>query len=124
LSEISSKRVKLEAVLARFASIGNVDGVAIVSRDGLLVASRLPHDVDPGVFSAMSAAMHAAGETAIKELKKGNLEVATAESEQHLIIAYSLDSRRILVGLFNSKVNLGLIRLEIMKTADELRQIL
>ena len=92
--EIASKRAKLEAILAKFVEVGDVEGVAVVTRDGLLVASILPRDVDSGVLSAMSAAMHAAGETAIKELKKGSCQVVSAESEQNIVIAYSLDPIR------------------------------
>ncbi|MHB1908725.1 MAG: roadblock/LC7 domain-containing protein [Nitrososphaerales archaeon] len=122
--EIASKRAKLEAILAKFVEVGDVEGVAVVTRDGLLVASILPRDVDSGVLSAMSAAMHAAGETAIKELKKGSCQVVSAESEQNIVIAYSLDAIRILVALFNSNANLGLVRLELFKTAEELKKLL
>jgi uncharacterized protein len=124
LIEVASKRTKLESSLNRFVEVGDVEGVAIVTRDGLLVASRLPKDIDTGVFSAMSAAMHAAGETAINELRKGVCKVVSAESDQHIIMAYSLDEVRILVALFTSKANLGLIRLELFRTADELRKLL
>jgi predicted regulator of Ras-like GTPase activity (Roadblock/LC7/MglB family) len=122
--EISTKRQKLESILSDFVEVGDVEGVAVVTRDGLLVASRLPRDVDPGVFSAMSAAMQAAGETSIKELKKGSCQTVSAESNLNIIMAYSLDSIRILVALFNSQANLGLIRLELFKTAEELRKVL
>jgi predicted regulator of Ras-like GTPase activity (Roadblock/LC7/MglB family) len=124
LIEIQSKRMKLEGVLSRFVAIAEVEGVAIVTKDGLLVASRLPSNVDSGVFSAMSAAMHAAGETAINELKRGNCRLVSAESEENIVMAYSLDPLRILVALFNTRANLGLIRLELLKTAEELKQIL
>jgi predicted regulator of Ras-like GTPase activity (Roadblock/LC7/MglB family) len=124
LIEIASKRAKLEGILSEFVEVGDVEGVAIVTRDGLLVASRLPKDVDPGVFSAMSAAMHAAGETSIKELKKGSCHTVSAESDMNIIMAYSLDSIRILVALFSAHANLGLIRLELFKTAEELRKII
>lgn len=122
--EVQSKRMKLEGILSRFAEIGDVEGVAIVTKDGLLVASRLPGNVDSGVFSAMSAAMHAAGETAIMELKKKGCKMVSAESENDTIMAYSLDHIRILVALFRSNANLGLIRLELLKTAEELRKVL
>ncbi|MGI0090089.1 MAG: roadblock/LC7 domain-containing protein [Nitrososphaerales archaeon] len=122
--EVATKRMKLEYVLSRFVEVGDVEGVAIVTKDGLLAASRLPRDVDAGVFSAMSAAMHAAGETSVNELKKGNCLIVSAESNEHVIMAYSLDPVRILVALFNSKANLGLIRLELFRTAEELRKLL
>jgi uncharacterized protein len=124
LIEIATKRAKLEGILSKFVEVGDVEGVAVVTKDGLLVAARLPKDVDSGVFSAMSAAMHAAGETSVKELKKGSCQVVSAESDHNIIMAYSLDSIRILVALFNSHANLGLIRLELFKTAEELRRIL
>lgn len=122
--EIASKRARLEGILSKFVEVGDVEGVAVVTRDGLLVAARLPRDVDSGVLSAMSAAMHAAGETAIKELKKGSCQIVSAESDQNIVIAYSLDSIRVLVALFNSHANLGLIRLELFRTAEELRKLL
>lgn len=123
LSGAVSKRAKLEASLSRFVEIGDVEGVAIVSRDGLVVASRLPRDVDSGVFCSMSAAMHAAGETALNELKRAACQVVAAESNQSMIMAYSLDPQRILVALFNVEANLGLIRMEISRTAEELRKL-
>lgn len=122
--EVISKRTKIESTLNRFLEIGNVQGVAVVSKDGLLVAARLPPDVDSGVFSAMVAAMHAAGETAVKELKRGAPQIVSVESERNIVLAYSLDSIRLLVALFDSRANLGLIRYELSKTAEELRKLL
>ena len=119
-----TKRVKLEASLNKLAMVGDVEGVAVVSRDGLLVASRLPQEMDPGILCSMSAAMHAAGEVTLSEMKKETCKVVTAESEQSIVMAYSLDPQRILVALFSSKANLGLIRMEMLKTADELRRLL
>lgn len=116
--------MKLEGILSKFVEIGDVEGVAIVTKDGLLVASRLPREVDSGVFSAMTAAMHAAGETAINELKRGSCQIVSAESESNMILAYSLDSIRILVALFKSHTNLGLVRVELLRTADELKVLL
>lgn len=124
LSAEVSKRAKLEASLTKFAGVGDVEGVAIVSRDGLLVASRLPRNMDQGVFCSMSAAMHAAGETVLKELKLGICQTVAAESDQGTMLAYSLDSHRLLVAVFNSKANLGLIRGEMSRTAVELRKLL
>ena len=116
--------MKLEGILSKFVDIGDVEGVAVVTRDGLIVAARLPPTIDSGVFSAMSAAMHAAGETAINELKRGICKIVSAESDNNIIMAYSLDRMRILVALFNADANLGLIRLELSRTAEELRKIL
>jgi predicted regulator of Ras-like GTPase activity (Roadblock/LC7/MglB family) len=124
MMEVQTKRMRLEGILSKFAEIGDVEGVAIVTKDGLLVASRLPENVDSGVFSAMSAAMHAAGETSVNELRKGSCRIVSAESDTDIIMAYSLDPARILVALFRANANLGLIRLELQRTGEELRKVL
>ena len=104
--------------------VGDVEGVAVVSRDGLLVASKLPQEMDSGVLCSMSAAMHAAGDVTLNEMKHEACKVVTAESGQSIVMAYSLDPQRILVALFSSKANLGLIRLEMSRTSEEIQKLL
>jgi hypothetical protein len=74
-----SKKDRLLRILKGLSSIGDVDGSAIVTRDGLLIASDLPSDVDSETFAAMSATMIGAAETAVGELKKGTVERVIAE---------------------------------------------
>ena len=67
-----TQREEIETILRKLSSVGNVEGVAVVSRDGLLIADALPKNIDAEIFSSMTATMHGAAETAISELKKGS----------------------------------------------------
>jgi uncharacterized protein len=119
-----SERDKLEEHLRKLAGIGNVDGAAIVSRDGLLIADSLPKNVDSEIFSSMSATMHGAGETAISELKKGVCNFTMAESDKSLVISMGINPTFLVVSLATKGVNLGLLRVEMKKTAEEISKIL
>ncbi len=56
------------------ASIPEVQSAAIVSVEGLPIASALPPDVDETRIAAMTAAILSLGERAAQELGKGVLE--------------------------------------------------
>jgi uncharacterized protein len=116
-----TEREKLEEILAQLRNIGDVDGCAVVSRDGLIIADSLPKNIDSEIFSSMSATMHGAGETAISELKVGVCHTTMAESEKNTVIATGVNPVFLLVVLSSQKANLGLIRIEMKKTAEKIK---
>jgi uncharacterized protein len=115
-----NQREELENTLRKLASLGQVEGAAIVSRDGLLIADALPKNTDAEIFSSMSATMHGAAETAMSELKKGNCELTTAESDKSLIISLGVNPTFLLVALAAKGVNLGLLRVQMKKSSTEI----
>ena len=56
------------------AASPDVIASAVVSVDGLIIASALPADVEEDRVSAMSAAMLSLGERIATELKRGKLD--------------------------------------------------
>ena len=64
-------RELLREILMELNRSAGVYASALVSRDGLLVASVMPEDVDAEAFAAMTATMLGAAETAFSELKRG-----------------------------------------------------
>lgn len=119
-----TQREEIETVLRKLSSIGQVEGSAIISRDGLLIADALPKNIDAEIFSSMSATMHGAGETAISELKRGICEITMAESEKSLVISYGVNPTFILVALASKGINLGLLRVEMKKTSEQIAKML
>lgn len=111
-------------MLRKLASIGNVEGAAVVSRDGLLIADALPKDIDAEIFSSMSATMHGAGETAISELKKGSCKLTMAESGESIVVSMGINPVFLVVALASKGVNLGLLRIEMKKTAETIAKML
>lgn len=119
-----TQREQLEDILRKLSAVGDVEGTAVVSRDGLLIADALPKNIDTEIFSSMSATMHGAGETAISELKKGVCQLTMAESDQSLVVSLGVNPTLLLVALANKKVNLGLLRVEMKKTATQVEKML
>jgi len=118
-----NERGQLEEILNKLRNVGEVEGCAIVSRDGLLIADSLPKNIDSEIFSSMSATMHGAAETAISELKVGNPETTMAESDKNTIIVMGVNKVFLLVLLAQKGSNLGLIRVELSKAAEKIKTI-
>ena len=119
-----TQREEIESTLRKLSSIGEVEGCAIVSRDGLLIADALPKNIDVEIFSSMSATMHGAAETAISELKRGVCNMAIAESDKSIVVTLGLNPVFILVALAAQGANLGLLRVEMKKTASGIAKML
>jgi uncharacterized protein len=119
-----TQREEIESILRKIASVGQVEGAAVVSRDGLLIADALPKNLDGEILSSMSATMHGAGETAISELKRGVCKMTTAESDKSVIVSLGVNPTFILVALATKGVNLGLLRVEMKKTSDQIAKML
>lgn len=119
-----SQREEIENILRKLSSVGQVEGAAVVSRDGLLIADALPKNIDAEIFSSMSATMHGAGETAISEMKRGVCQITTAESDKSLIISSGVNPTFLLVALASKGVNLGLLRVEMKKTSEQIAKML
>lgn len=119
-----TQREQLEDFLRKLSSIGNVEGAAVVSRDGLLIADALPKNMDAEIFSSMSATMHGAGETAISELKRGSCKFTMAESDKSIVVSMGVNPVFLVVAITSLGVNLGLLRIEMKKTAEEIAKML
>lgn len=118
------KKEKLDGLLKNFNEACSCEGSAVVSRDGLLISSLLSSGVDAETFAAMSATMVGAAETALSELKKGSMESIMVESEKSKIIATGAGPAALLVAMTSSKVNLGLLLMEMKKTAEVIAGVL
>lgn len=117
-----SKKDKLMGILKKLSSVGDVAGSAIVTRDGLLMASDLPSDIDAETFAAMSATMIGAAETAVGELKKGTVERVTAEGKEIKLLTKGAASSAVLVSMVKANANLGLVLVEMGKASDKIEK--
>ncbi|MDI6902655.1 MAG: roadblock/LC7 domain-containing protein [Methanocellales archaeon] len=115
----------LEKVLEDLRDVGDVEASAIVSRDGLLMASDFAQrSYSAKTFAAMSATMLGAAETATSELKKGVPDRIIVESKEGKLIAAGAGPKALLVVMSNPGAGLGLILLEMEKTADKIKRLL
>ncbi|MFP3909235.1 MAG: roadblock/LC7 domain-containing protein [Halobacteriota archaeon] len=119
-----SLRKTLEEVLKDLKSAGDVEAGAVVSRDGLLIAEDISHDVNADSFAAMTATMLGAAETATSELKRGIPDRVIVEGENGKIIATGAGFKALLVTMTSPKANLGLILLEMSKASNKIKELL
>lgn len=114
----------LEKVLAQIKRTGSVEASAVVSRDGLLMASDIPPGIHGETFAAMSATMLGAAETAISELKKGVPERVIIESKEGKVLATGAGAKALLVVMTSPDAGLGLILVEMTKASDKIKALL
>jgi predicted regulator of Ras-like GTPase activity (Roadblock/LC7/MglB family) len=116
---------KLNAVLQNFVSgTGEVQGAAIVTPDGLPLATTLPGGMDEERVAAMSAAMLSLGERIGNELVRGLIDRIFVQGEKGFGILTSCGEDAVLLVLASEAAKQGLLMLEIKRAAAELMVLL
>jgi len=105
-------------------STTDIEASAIVSVDGLSMASSLPAGVEEDRVSAMSAAMLSLGERIASELGRGTLDEVYVKGEGGYVILTAVGEEAVLTVLARSGAKLGLVFLEMRRAAEELADIL
>ena len=98
----------------------DIEASAVVSVDGLIMASALPSDVEEDRVSAMSAAMLSLGERIAGELRRGQLDQVFVRGEEGYVILMAIGEEAVLTALAHSRAKLGLVFLDMRRTANEL----
>lgn len=98
----------------------DIEASAVVSVDGLIMASDLPQDVEEDRVSAMSAAMLSLGERIAGELRRGTLDQVFVRGEQGYVVLMAIGQEAVLTAMAQSRAKLGLIMLDMRRTASEL----
>jgi len=115
---------KLQSVLKGLeTSTPDIEATAIASSDGLVMASRLPSDVEEDRVGAMSAAMLSLGERSSSELSRGSLSQVLVQGDNGYIVMMNVGEDSVLITMTNEKVKLGLLFLELKRTAENLSNI-
>jgi uncharacterized protein len=102
------------------AAAPDIEASAIVSVDGLIMASALQQGVEEDRVSAMSAAMLSLGERISGELGRGSLEQVYIKGDAGSIVLTSIGQEAVLTALARQEAKLGLIFLEMRRAAEDL----
>jgi hypothetical protein len=105
------------------ASTPDIEASAIVSVDGLIMASSLPAGVEEDRVSAMSAAMLSLGERIASELGRGILDEVYIHGNDGYVILMSVGQDAVLTVLARAKAKLGLIFLDMKRAAEDLAKL-
>ncbi|MFO7320991.1 MAG: roadblock/LC7 domain-containing protein [Chloroflexota bacterium] len=105
------------------ATTPEIEASAVVSVDGLIMASSLPAGVEEDRVSAMSAAMLSLGERIANELGRGVLDQVYIKGDDGYVILMSVGEEAVLTTLVREGAKLGLIFLDMRRTADDLEKL-
>jgi len=101
-----------------------IEASAVVSVDGLIMASALPDDVEEDRVSAMSAAMLSLGERIADELSRGVLEQVYIRGDMGYVLLASVGDSAVLTVLVSEDAKLGLVFMLIRRAAGDLERII
>jgi predicted regulator of Ras-like GTPase activity (Roadblock/LC7/MglB family) len=102
----------------------DIEASAIVSVDGLTIASALPQEVEEDRVSAMSAAMLSLGERIAGELGRGALDQVYIKGETGYVVLMSVGEEAVLTALAREQAKLGLIFLDMRRATDDLKKLI
>jgi predicted regulator of Ras-like GTPase activity (Roadblock/LC7/MglB family) len=105
------------------ASSADVEAAAVVSVDGLTMASVMPSHYEEDRVSAMSAAMLSLGERIAGELGRGGLDTVYVKGQHGYVILMSVGDEAVLTVLAREQAKLGLIFLDMSRAAKELTKL-
>jgi predicted regulator of Ras-like GTPase activity (Roadblock/LC7/MglB family) len=106
------------------AGTPDIEASAVVSVDGLIMASSLPSGVDEDRISAMSAAMLSLGDRIAGELRRGNLNRVYVEGTDGIIVLMAVGQEAVLTVLARASAKLGLVFLDMRRTAEDLSRLI
>ena len=102
----------------------DIEASAVVSVDGLIMASSLPSGVDEDRISAMSAAMLSLGDRIASELSRGILEQVYIKGGDGIIVLMAVGDEAVLTVLARAQAKLGLIFLDMKRAVEDLTRLL
>ena len=116
---------QLDIVLNNFErNVPHVEATAVVSTDGLVIASRLPDQVEEDRIGAMGAAILSISARSGEELARGDMERVLIEGDSGYILIRSIGEDAILVALIEKEVRLGMLFYEAKNCIAQLKEIL
>lgn len=110
----------LQGILQNFViSSPDIQGAAVVTPDGLPLASVLPGNMDEERTAAMSAAMLSLGERIGRELARGSIDRIFVQGETGYGVLTSCGSEAMLLTLASKEAKQGILFLEIKQLSDK-----
>jgi predicted regulator of Ras-like GTPase activity (Roadblock/LC7/MglB family) len=106
------------------AQAPEIEAAAVVSFDGLAMASALPPSMDEDRVAAMSAALLSLGERAAQGLGRGELSQVYIEGDSGTVFLVSAENEAVLVAVAAKGAKTGLMLYEVRRTAAAVAETL
>jgi predicted regulator of Ras-like GTPase activity (Roadblock/LC7/MglB family) len=125
MPDSTSRASRLDRALADLlGQAPEVEAAAVVSFDGLPMASALPATMDEDRVAAMSAALLSLGERAAEGLGRGSLSQVYIEGESGTVFLVSADDEAVLVAVAAKGAKVGMMLYEVKRSAAVVAEVL
>lgn len=125
MSDSANRSQRLDRAIADLlAQVPEVEAAAVVSFDGLPMASALPATMDEDRVAAMSAALLSLGERAAEGLGRGGLNQVYIEGEQGTVFLVAAEDEAVLVAVAAKGAKVGMMLYEVRRSAETVANVL
>ncbi len=122
---LDTRAERLAAALDDFVRCSpDLEAAAVVSFDGLPMASALPEDLEEDRVGAMSAALLSLGEQAAIGLGRGALNQVFVEAEHGFVFLMSARDQAVLAAIASRTAKIGFMLFEMRRTAERIGRAL
>ena len=102
----------------------DLEACALISEDGLVIASALPQHVQEMRVAGMAATLLSLGERAANELSRGKLNQVLIRGDEGYVVMTRAGTGTLLLALAGKEAKLGLVFYDMDHAATEIRKIL
>lgn len=125
LHDTDARASKMRSLLRNLqGTLSEVEASAVVSRDGITLASLLSAHADKDRFGAMCAALLALADRAGQEVDRGQLRQVILDGTKGPMLLTQAGAHAVLAVAATPRINLGRLILETRKVAAELTSLL
>lgn len=121
---MADQKTRTQLIIERLRSMRysspDIEASAVVSVDGLTIASDLPATTEEDRVSAMSAAMLSLGERIASELGRGGLDQVYVRGDNGYVLLNAVGEEAVLTVLARRDAKLGLVFLDTKRAAADL----
>ena len=101
-----------------------VEAAALISLDGLIIASALKTEDNVERISAMSASLLSLAEGISKETNRGSLDELLISGAQGHLVLMSVGDKAVLTALVTAQAKMGILLMDMRHAANDLNKIL
>ncbi len=116
---------RLEAVVHEIVDRATaLQGVAVITLDGLVIAAELPPNVEQLRVGAVAAGILNLSIRSIAQLERGSFAQAIIQGDEGNIVITHAGKNAVLVGITGKRANLGMVLLEVREASKAVAEVL
>ena len=120
-----SRIEKLNSILGQMVRlVPDIEASALISEDGLMIASAMPTDVDETIAGGMAATLLNLGTRTTAEFKRGDIKEVFIRGTSGYTVMQTAAPGTLLLVLAGEQAKQGLVYMEMRTAIDEIKNVL